>query len=122
MNPSNEHASIPVAEMQAWRDTIEGYGEEIKGEVLDDLGFALTGEAQTTAPVDGGDLKASHYVDAFDGKGVTIGAGGGAVDYAWPVHETHATKAQWFLEAINAHFNRIIRGAIEIALSKRGMS
>lgn len=118
---SDELATVPIEDMQAWNDTLASYAEDIREEVLVNTGLGIIGEAQITSPVDTGDLKASHFVDDYENEGVTIGAGGSGVDYAWAVHETHPTKAHWFREAIVGNFERIIEAALQLALRDRGI-
>lgn len=107
--------------MQAWNNTLEQHAEDIREEVLMDTAFEIVGDAEMHAPVRSGDLKASHFVDEFDGRGVTIGAGGSGVDYAWVVHEVHPTKAQWFRDSIIRRFSTTIEKALKLALQDRGM-
>ncbi|WP_115009498.1 HK97 gp10 family phage protein [Synechococcus sp. N5] len=110
-------ATIPEAQIKNFMQRMRRLPEEIKPEVLEDMGDGIVGEAQTTAPIDTGALSESHYREDFDGDGVVIGVN---VDYGLAVHETHPSKSKWFLNAINRNFARVGRKAIIKALRSRG--
>ena len=110
-------ATIPTQQIKNFTDRLKRLPDEIKPEVLEDMGDDILGEAQTTAPIKSGALAESHYRNDFQDDGVVIGVN---VDYGLPVHETHPTKSQWFLNAIVRNFARVSRKAIIKALRSRG--
>jgi hypothetical protein len=115
--PTTE-AYIPQHQIDNFISRMKKMPEDIKPEVLEDMGDALIGEAQFDSPVDQGFLSESHYREDFDGDGVIIGAN---ADYALPVHETHPTKSQWFINAVVRNFARVSRKAMIKALRARGI-
>lgn len=114
---SETYATLPLADIKNFEQTIKSIPSEIREQVLLEMGEALVGEAQVDAPVRKGDLKESHYVSDFENEAVVIGTN---TDYAMAVHERHPTKAHWFINAITRNFRRISQGAIEKALKERG--
>lgn len=110
-------ATLPLADIKNFEQTIKNIPEQIREQALLDMGEALVGEAQVDAPVRKGDLKESHYVSDFENDAVVIGTN---TDYAMAVHQRHPTKSLWFINAITRNFRRISEAAIKKALKERG--
>lgn len=109
-------AISPVSQMDAWLVRVALDQPEIDT-LVTLANTAIASEAQMTAPVDTGDLKASHFANpAEDG----VGELGASMQYAQAVHETHPTKAGWFLDAINAHARTIYGRLIRDTLRRKG--
>lgn len=110
-------AELPLAQIKRFERTMKRIPEEIREDVLLDLGEGLIGEAQFNAPVDTGHLAESHFVSDYNQGEVIIGAN---APYAFPVHETHPTKAHWFINAITRNFERMTKASIRKHLKRRG--
>lgn len=110
-------AEIPIHQIRNFLNRLERLPDEIKPQVLEDIGDAILGEAQVDAPKLTGFLGESHYRKDFDGEAVVIGVN---ADYGLAVHETHPTKARWFWNAVVRNFPRVGRKAIIKALRERG--
>ena len=110
-------ATFPDQQIKNFTNRMKRLPEEIKPEILEDIGDGIIGEAQTTAPILSGALAESHYRNDYQDEGVVIGVN---VDYALPVHANHPTKSEWFLNAIIRNFPRVARKAIIKALRARG--
>jgi hypothetical protein len=95
--------------------------EEIDGLVtIANTAIKSEAELEGVTPYKTGNLSQSHFAnDAKDGVG-ELGAGNSVVDYALVVHETHPTKAGWFIDTINTHGRRIYGRVIKDALRKKG--
>ena len=108
-------AEAPIREMQEALAALGAAERPVRRQALSLGAEAIVSEAQVEAPVLTGFLSESHTVQRgfFARDRVRIGATAG---YAAAVHETHPTKARWFLNAITTHAARILRGALEIAM------
>lgn len=114
---SKTEATLPLDQMNRFNDRLRRIPEDIQDTVLIDLGEGIVGEAQFNAPVLSGHLAESHTVSEPDRGSIITGVN---TPYAMSVHETHPTKARWFIEAINRNFARMARKAIVKALRERG--
>jgi hypothetical protein len=114
---SKTEATLPRAQMQRFEQRLRRMPDEMQDQVLIETAEAIVGEAQFNAPVDTGHLAESHTVSEPEEGSVLVGAN---TPYAMAVHETHATKAHWFVEAIHRNFARVSRKTIVKALRERG--
>ncbi|PCI10418.1 hypothetical protein COB72_03455 [bacterium] len=110
-------ATLPIADIKAFEKHIRDLGEDMRDGVLIETAEGIVGEAQFEAPVLTGALAESHTVSEPDEGSIIVGAN---TPYAMAVHETHPTKAHWFINAINRNFKRISGRAIEKALREGG--
>lgn len=74
---------------------------------LVDAGLFIKAESMKNAPVDTGNLRASHFSEPnADGSVVTIGA---TANYAGAVHETHKTKGKFLEKAVKENSQKILK-------------
>lgn len=114
---ADDATRLPLPEMQQWLKEIGAQAQPIRRRALALSAEAINAEAQFDAPVLTGLLKESHVVDHSNPDRVALGAN---TTYAAASHETHPTKARWYLKAILEKAPEIMRKALERAVRELG--
>lgn len=110
-------ANAPIGAMNTWLLGQVALSPEERDEDITLVAEAVVSEAQLSAPVDKGFLKAEHDVlEVRDGE-ATVGA---YAEYAAAVHARHPSKAGWFQRAIRMHYRRMMRRQLIWRMRQKG--
>jgi len=112
---SRTYAKIDERGMESMLKRLRDQAPEIRHDSLTVGAEGLNSEAQIESPVLTGTTQSAHTVFQANEDEAVLGVN---TDYALAVHETHPTKRRWYVNSVQRNFNRVMGGAITVALKR----